>query len=133
MISQAGPSYFPTMTSPIRRRGGAITNLLTIPQKQEGREGNRWKVGEWRARDTMLTAPFLLLHSPSPFVSLLCLLSSNPRSRREPRLTISLTMLYTSGGKQWRTTTKNSGNRGTALLLLGVAPACQTHRYTSAC
>lgn len=31
------------MTSPIRRHGGALTNLLTIPQKQEGREGNRWK------------------------------------------------------------------------------------------
>ena len=70
--------------------------------------------------------PFLLLLSPSTFVSLppLCFLSSNPQNARELRLTISLTILYTSAAEQWRTTTKNSGNRGTALLLLGVAPAC---------
>jgi len=43
MISQTNPSYFPTMTSPIKSCGGAITNLFTIPQKQEGREGNRWE------------------------------------------------------------------------------------------
>lgn len=47
-----------------------------------------------------------------------------PQNARELRLTISLTILYTSAAEQWRTTTKNSGNRGTALLLLGVAPAC---------
>lgn len=73
----------------------------------------------------MLT-PFLLLLNPSTFVSLppLCFLSSNPQNASELRLTISLTILYTSAAEQWRTTTKNSGNRGTALLLLGVAPAC---------
>lgn len=43
MISRTDPSYFPTMTSPIRSCAGAITNLFTIPQKQEGREGNRWE------------------------------------------------------------------------------------------
>lgn len=70
--------------------------------------------------------PFLLLLNPSTFVSLppLCFLSSNPQNVRELRLTISLTILYTSAAEQWRTTTKNSGNRGTALLLLWVAPAC---------
>lgn len=73
----------------------------------------------------MLT-PFLLLLNPSTFVSLppLCFLSSNPQNARELRLTISPTILYTSAAEQWRTTTKNSGNRGTALLLLGVAPTC---------
>lgn len=45
MISQTDPSYFPAMTSPIRSRGRALTNQLAIPQKQEGREGNRWESG----------------------------------------------------------------------------------------
>lgn len=74
----------------------------------------------------MLTPFLLLLLSPSTFVSLppLCFLPSNPQNARELRLTISLTILYTSTAEQWRTTTKNSGNRGTALLLLRVAPAC---------
>lgn len=138
MISQTAPSYFPTMTSPIRRRGRAITNLPAIPQKQEGREGNRWEgrriVSEGHNAHCSLPPPSpppwpLSPRLPPPLRSL----SSNPPSTREPGLTISLTILYTSGAEQWRTTTKNSGNRGTALLLLRVAPACRTHRYTSVC
>lgn len=101
-----------------------LISSLSHRNRKEEKETDG-KAGEWRARDTMLT-PFLLLLSPSTFVSLppLCFLSSNPQNARELRLTISLTILYTSAAEQWRTTTKNSGNRGTALLLLGVAPAC---------
>lgn len=51
-------------------------------------------------------------------------LSSNRPGAGEPGLTISLTILYTSGAEQWRTTTKNSGNRGTALLLLTPGGSC---------
>lgn len=48
----------PAMTSSIRSSSGAITNLLIIPQKQEGREGNRW---EGRRMVSMRhNAPFLL-------------------------------------------------------------------------
>ena len=45
--------------------------------------------------------------------------SSCPQSEGERRPTISLTILYTSGCEQWRPTTKNSGNRGTAFFSFG--------------
>lgn len=115
----------PTMTSPIRRHVGAPTNLLTIPQKQEGREGNRWKGRRMVSKGHnahSLPPPPRPLYFRLPPSALLSLERST--NARELRLTISLTILYTSAAEQWRTTTKNSGNRGTALLLLRVAPAC---------
>lgn len=133
MISQTDPSNFPTMTSPIRSCGGAITNLFTIPQKQEGREGNRWE-GK-RIASKGHNAYCSLPPPPHPLSlrlpPLLCLLSSRPLSARERRLTISLTILYTSGGEQWRPTTNNSGNRGTAFFSFGWllhAGPIDTHR-----
>lgn len=67
-ISQTDPSYFPVITFPIRS-SKAITNLLIIPQKQEGREGNRW---EGRRMVSMRhNAPFLLLLILSTSVALL--------------------------------------------------------------
>lgn len=134
MISQTDPSYFPTMTSPIRSCGGAITNLFTIPQKQEGREGNRW---EGRRMASKGHNAYSSLPPPPPhplslrLPPLLCSLSGCPQSARERRLTISLTILYTSGCEQWRPTTKNSGNRGTAFFSFGWllhAGPIDTHR-----
>ena len=105
---------------------------LSHRNRKEERETDG-KAGEWRAKGHNA---FCSLPPPPHPLSLrlpprLCLLSSRPRSARERRLTISLTILYTSGGEQWRPTTKNSGNRGTAFFSFGWllhAGPIDTHR-----
>lgn len=133
MISQTDPSYFPTMTSPIRSCGGVITNPFAIPQKQEGREGNRWEgrrmVSE--GHNAYCSLPPLPHPLSLRLLSLLSSLYSHSQLERERRLTISLTILYTSGGEQWRPTTKNSGNSSTASFSFGWllhAGPIDTHR-----
>lgn len=127
MISQTDPSYFPTMTSPIRSCGGPITNLLTIPQKQEGREGNRWKGMRMASMGHNAAFP----PPPHPLYLRLprlpCSLSGCPLGEGERRPTVGLTILYTSAGEQWRPTTKNSGNRGTAFGWLLHTGPIHTH------
>lgn len=117
---------------------GAVAVLLLISSlshrnRKEERETDG-KSGEWRARDTMLTAPFLLLLIPSLSVSLLysaCSLAVREHERAEAHNQSDNTVY-----KWWRTMGANHKEfweQGHSLLLLRVAPACRTHRYTSAC
>lgn len=113
---------------------GAVPVLLLIcslshKNRKEERETDG-KAGEWRARDTMLTAPFLLLIL-SPCVSPLCSARSLARPWSETHNQSDNTVY------KWRWTMeanhKEFWEQGHSLLLLRVAPACRTHRYTSAC
>lgn len=115
------------MISPIHHIAPARLPLLLIcslshRNRKEDKETDG-RAGEWLVRDTMLTASLPPPTDSQPLRSLLC--------GQWNRLTISLTILYTSRGEQWRLTTKNSGNRGTTFFSLGWllrAGPVDTHR-----
>lgn len=117
---------------------GAVAVLLLIcslshRNRKEERETDG-KAGEWRERDTMLTAPFLLIHFTS--VPLLCstrflaVLEVRERAQAEAHNQSDNTVYKCL--RTMEANHKEFWEHSHRLLLLWVAPECQTHRYTSA-
>lgn len=124
------------MTSPIK---GAVALLLLIcslshRNRKEEKETDG-KVGEWPARDTMLTAPFLLFLIPSPSVSSPC--SAPSLAVRRERRAAEAHNQSDNTVYKWRRTMeanhKEFWEQQHSLLLHRVAPASRAHGYTSAC
>lgn len=124
------------MTSPIRSGGAVITNLFTIPQKQEGREGNRWEGRRMASKghNAYCSLPPHPLHlRPPPLLCsarFLAVLGVRERERAEAHNQSDNTVY------KWLRTMeanhKEFWEHSHRPLLFRVAPACQTHRYTSA-